>query len=863
MSFFATFDEIGEYLENVRGLKYLDNPDVWNKAFRETVKGSKAIEVIDEATGEITHQFWNPKTWSSIGKSVDTGLTGGAKSVPTVETVVTDVATGTATVGEVALATEPVGITIELSLAGYIATGLAGLGLGIGAFELAPHFWTDVSNAIFEPLGAKHVTYEEAEPQLRKKIKGFLAKTTEGKLATYMPSEPLKTLYDFLKPHIIDPDPQYKDFTGITWNAKGQPITGESQIQQQVELGSFSLSYLQYFMDECTMCAHRLGYTNCKSIDVTELYNKAREELDFTRADYVEIQFAVDFEQWNNDFPEHTLVTVLGFQGYNIEDNTVTVVQRQKMYGENTYGYEVTRPEFDTEYILHPVFSTSVSFRDRDSTPYYDIRNNGTSAMYMGTYAKKTVGIRWNCEFHGLNPDPTEEHTRFCTTTLNAVGTKADVDDYLKNAGVVVTGKTPSKKTNFQDQYADWYGKKKTVSQPSGTPTITLDSQREYIPIKTPIGKTDDILRSGYNQDQDKTQDADPTNDNINDYNDSIADGIDDYNDSDDLIDTYPDTPPDNPVYPVRPDPPVDPTPEPPSPPVVIGTASGMISIYNPTKAELGSFAGWLWSPDFLDNFLKIFNNPMDAIIGLHMLYATPITNGRNDIIVGYLNSHVNSKVVSQQYSTIDCGTVNVAEFYGNATDYAPYTKVYCYLPFIGIVPLKADDVMGKKVNITYGIDVLTGTCLASIYTIKDNKRICMYTFTGNCGVQLPISGGNYAGVVRGLIGMAGSVLAGSVIGAVGSALSMKTDVSHSGSIGSNAGVMGIRKPYLIITRYDSFDAVGYNRFYGLPANKTVTLNTCKGFTRVKSVHVDNLPIATDSEKNEIETLLRNGVVIN
>lgn len=860
MSVFATFEEIGEYLETVKGLKYLDNPDIWTKAFKETVKGSKAVEVLDEATGEITHQFWNPKTWSSIGKSVETGLTGGAKSVPTVETVVTDVATKTATVGEVAVATEPVGITIELSLAGYIATALAGLGLGIVAFELAPRFWTDVSNAIFEPFGAKHVTYEEAEPQLRKKIKGFIAKATNGKLATYMPAEPIKTLYDFLKPHIIDPDPRYKDFTGIVWNTNGTPKSGASQI---VELGSFSPSYLQYFIDECTMCAHRLGYTNCKSIDTTELYNKARAELDLTRANFVELQFSVHFPSWNTDFTSGSYVSVIGFQGYNLKDTNVTVTQRQKMYGEDTYGYTVYRPDMTYEVARKPVYSASMWWLSSKFEPTYNIRNNGTTATYMASYADKTVGIRWDADHWGLNPDPTDTDTRFIATTLNAIGTKADVDDYLKNAGVVVTGKTPSNKTNFQDQYANWYGKKKTVSQPSGTPSITLDSQRDYLPIKTPIGKTDDILKDGYNQDQDETQDADPTNDNIDDYNDSIDDGIDDYNDSDDLIDTYPDKPPVNPVYPVRPDPPIDPTPDPPSPPVVIGTASGMISIYNPTKAELGSFAGWLWSPDFLDNFLKIFNNPMDAIIGLHMLYATPITNGRNDIIVGYLNSHVNSKVVSQQYSTIDCGTVNVAEFYGNATDYAPYTKVYCYLPFIGIVPLKADDVMGKKVNITYGVDALTGTCLASIYTIKDNKRICMYTFTGNCGVQLPISGGNYAGVVRGLIGMAGSVLAGSVIGAVGSALSMKTDVSHSGSIGSNAGVMGIRKPYLIITRYDSFDAVGYNRFYGLPANKTVTLNTCKGFTRVKSVHVDNLPIATDSEKNEIETLLRNGVVIN
>ena len=862
MSLFASFDDISKYLELNKGIKYLDNPKSWVNAFKETVKGSKPIEVIDEATGEITYSYWNPKTWASIGKTVETGLTGGVKTAPTVETVITDVATGTAVIGQTALATEPLGLTIELSLAGYIATGLASLGLGVTAFELAPKFWTDVSNAIFEPLGFKHVTYDEAEPQLRKKIKGFISKNKNNKLTTYMPAEPIKTLYDFLKPHITDPDPNYKDFTGITWNDDGSVKSGSSQV---VEIGAFSPSYLQYFVDECTAIAHNLGYTNCKSIDTTELYDKARAELDFTRADFVELQFAVHFPSWNNDFNSTSYGSVIGFSGYKIKDNNINVIRRQKLYGEDKYGYEIAIPDYTDYDARHPIYSISMHWYSSKFEPVYDIKNNGDLATYMGTYRNKTVGLRWDAEYHGVNPPiPEDESTRFITTTINATGTVAVLDDYLKNSGVTITGnKNPSRKTNFQDQYADWYGNKKTVSQPSGTPSIATDSQLDYLPIKTPIGDTDKILNEGYQLDQVKTVEGDPTVDDIDDYNIAIEDIIKDYDDTDDVIDTYPDTPPVSPSFPTQNDVPVEPTPDPPIPPIVVGTASGMISIYNPTKAELSSFSAWLWSPNFLDNFIKIFANPMDAIIGLHMLYATPITNGTNDIIVGYLNSNVKSKVVSKQYFTIDCGTVNVAEFYGNATDYAPYTKVYCYLPFIGIVPLKTDDVMGKKVNVIYGVDTLTGTCLASIYTIVDDKRICMYTFTGNCAVQLPISGGNYAGVVRGLIGMAGSMLSGSVIGAVGSALTMKTDVSHSGTIGSNAGVMGIRKPYLIITRYDSFDAMGYNRFYGLPSNKTVTLNSCKGFTRVKSIHIDDIPTATDSEKNEIETLLRNGVVIN
>ena len=394
--------------------------------------------------------------------------------------------------------------------------------------------------------------------------------------------------------------------------------------------------------------------------------------------------------------------------------------------------------------------------------------------------------------------------------------------------------------------------------------------------MNTPMGDTDKIINKGvniddnsYNDSQDKTQQGEDLP-SIDDINDSIGDIIPDYDDSPYTPDNLPEPTPGTtiPKYPTYPSVPNNPTPDSPKPPSIIGgTATGMISIYNPTKAELSSFSSYLWSNNFLDNFLKIFQNPMDAVIGLHILYATPITGGKNNIIVGYLDSGVASDIVTKQYTEIDCGTVNVSELYGNATDYEPYTKVACYLPFVGIVPLKTDDVMGKKVNIKYGVDVLTGTCLATI-TVTNLKgvTIAMYTFTGNCAVQLPLSGGNYSGVIRGLVGMVGSVAVGGAIGAigaVGSALNSKLDVAHSGSIGSNAGAMGVRKPYLIITRAEPNEALNYNKYYGFPSNTAVSLKSCLGYTRVKEVHVENISNATITEKNEIESLLKSGVIIS
>ena len=119
------------------------------------------------------------------------------------------------------------------------------------------------------------------------------------------------------------------------------------------------------------------------------------------------------------------------------------------------------------------------------------------------------------------------------------------------------------------------------------------------------------------------------------------------------------------------------------------------------------------------------------------------------------------------------------------------------------------------------------------------------------------------AGLVASGIGAVAT--ANPLVGVAGAAASVRNshlDVGHSGAIGANAGAMGIRKPYLIITRKSAYEAAGYGQFYGYPANKTVTLGSCKGYTRVKSVHVEIIR-ATANEKAEIETLLKQGVIIN
>mgnify|MGYP004638598975 FL=1 len=289
--------------------------------------------------------------------------------------------------------------------------------------------------------------------------------------------------------------------------------------------------------------------------------------------------------------------------------------------------------------------------------------------------------------------------------------------------------------------------------------------------------------------------------------------------------------------------------------------ASALWAIYNPSLAQLNQLGAWLWSTDFIDQLLKIFNDPMQAIIGLHKVYATPNVSGSGNIKVGYLDSGVGSNIVGNQYTYIDCGTVSLREYYGNILDYSPYTTVQLYLPFIGIVPLDVADVTRSSISVKYGVDVLTGACLASVSVQRDNAGGVLYQYSGNCACQYPLSSGSYMGMLTGAIGAVGSLAKGNIFGTALSIAGMHTSIEHSGGFSGNAGAMGGKKPYLIVSRPQTAMNDGFPAIQGYPSNVFVTLGSCTGYVQVADCHVENIS-ATDKELEKIKQLLKEGVIL-
>lgn len=340
-----------------------------------------------------------------------------------------------------------------------------------------------------------------------------------------------------------------------------------------------------------------------------------------------------------------------------------------------------------------------------------------------------------------------------------------------------------------------------------------------------------------------------------------------------------PDPIPEPQPQPSDPNPP-DPNPDPTDPylpvvPEVPDTvpANAMFTVYKPTLAQVNAFGGWLWSNNIMEMIKRIWQNPLDGIISFMKVYATPTTGVSDTIKVGNLDSEVSSAVVTSQFVTVECGSLNIREKFYNATDWSPFVALHLYLPFIGIVELDVDEFMSGEIKVTYHVDVYTGTCLAEVKSKRSPDMMdwtIVYTFSGNASQQLPLTSAEFSGALSSLVGVVGGGLAiasggglGLLAGATGIAHAVTHEMvhlAHSGSLSANAGIMGARKPYLILTRRRSYDANGYNQLYGYPSNKTVFLNNCSGFVKVKEIQLQTG--ATGDENAEIVSLLKGGVII-
>ena len=320
--------------------------------------------------------------------------------------------------------------------------------------------------------------------------------------------------------------------------------------------------------------------------------------------------------------------------------------------------------------------------------------------------------------------------------------------------------------------------------------------------------------------------------------------------------------------------------------PGLTATSTGIVGLFAPSAAQMQQLADFMWTDfggtgttietvlsEIVEALKRLISNPLDYILGLNIIPSQGLSiGGSSTIKFGFVSSGVPMPRLSNQYFTVDCGSLTFDAVCGNTfLDYAPYSKFSIYLPYIGFREVDANDFVGHTIGVLYHGDVVTGGLTA--YITKDGS--VMYQFSGSCALNIPLSSDNWGSTLSAAVNIATTVIAGAASGgaagvakaaAMGAASVaanpslLSPQVAHSGAVSGAAGAMGVQYPFIIREAVRFHSTEGFNTLTGYPSYYFRSLSEVSGYTKVLDLHLENIP-ATQDEIAEIESILKEGAI--
>lgn len=343
--------------------------------------------------------------------------------------------------------------------------------------------------------------------------------------------------------------------------------------------------------------------------------------------------------------------------------------------------------------------------------------------------------------------------------------------------------------------------------------------------------------------------------------------------------------------------------------------SNDMSSKYALTYQELNALLSEIEDPNFTNNVIKLFTDPMENLLSLVVFpfdvkNLSPAWTAQVDSSI-LINIFQTTTATGTFLNPVTVPILNVGNFEiprptNSFMDFKPYTTMELYLPYIGFVELDNDEVMGQQISINYAVDLTTGKCTAfvSLYDpseAEDTRVLLMRD--GQCGIRIPIAGGSGAEISKAILsfGIGASVGAVSLgLGAIGAGAGTNANgIPTGGTVGSVTGTLASSTGYLSHTTINAIQAGQYrvhkggvievnNAFYapqtpfliykypkvtrpsnydatvGRPLAETRTLSQLTGYTLIEQVHIEgsDFGMATLEEKNMLETQLKNGIIL-
>lgn len=176
----------------------------------------------------------------------------------------------------------------------------------------------------------------------------------------------------------------------------------------------------------------------------------------------------------------------------------------------------------------------------------------------------------------------------------------------------------------------------------------------------------------------------------------------------------------------------------------------------------------------------------------------------------------------------IDCGSIQIDETFKSVMDYAPFSRLTIFLPFIGFQELDVSMVMNNVLHVVYTVDVLSGRCLAKLFVVIGDNECCIAEYGGTIACdEVFSSSGQYNGSYELLTSMQ----------------------------------LGDLQTYVLISNKEPLEG-NVSEYDGYPTNEVIKVGDVTGFIAYDKIFAVGMT-ATETEKREIESILKSGVLVD
>ena len=305
---------------------------------------------------------------------------------------------------------------------------------------------------------------------------------------------------------------------------------------------------------------------------------------------------------------------------------------------------------------------------------------------------------------------------------------------------------------------------------------------------------------------------------------------------------------------------------------------------YRINAQAYGSLQGYLWgdSSTLAKSLWQKFNNkthnPVSCIVGCFSLPEDfmPTGTGNTGInLAGLYLSPISGTCVSVggNIGFVD-KTITFGAIEPPFHNFLDYTAITCkiHVPFCGEMAIAPEQIIGSDLTLRYRVDQLNGNIVAAV---KANG-IVLGELSGNCAYNIPLSGGD-DGTLQRLGAITSGVTAVVQDNVQGAMVAMQNGMNagfsaqlvNSDLHGSTTACEN-RVPYLVWTYSGTAYTPDYAQAQGVPCEFSGNLGAFSGGYGEFEI-MSNSPAlqlvydimgATETEKQEIAALLRNGVIV-